>query len=197
MRKADFIGLIMFMMLLVSCTLEDSLSGVHYKTDDRFRIHRFGFTELDNQSHLNKLNINTGDLFDSCMMHSFGRCDFDTIKLLNIVADYDSIKTDSIKAICQRNNIDGLLLTKLGTLTLKEESSKLIIRRTNYVNGNALLMEMILFDNTGKTLVELSLVKRLDGIESYEQYHHFISNVIQSTVNSMVDEIQSARVYRP
>ncbi len=189
-----FIGLL---LLLSNCSTVLT-SGSYYKTKDDFFIHHFGYMELESEKHLEKLLPNIEDVFDNAITNTFYKYGLDSLKFVEHEFEYDSLSKDSIKAICQQYNVDGLLVSRLHPKQINnmEFFNREAFYGLNEVKSNGIEMEMKLFDGNGKLLIKMSDIRDFEPITTKLKYQETLKAMTFKVTKAILDAVTSLHVYK-
>jgi hypothetical protein len=144
-KSIQYLLLITLSFIIVSCS---TLGSRFIYQDESFQfdyLNKIGYTDLTNLSLIDKIDTSYSELFNNSIEKYLSSQNIKFIKIENI--DFNNIENNSnlIQEICQKNNLNGIVIPKLEFLMLKYNK-----RKNKYIHGTDNKVDMKFYDLTGK-----------------------------------------------
>lgn len=139
-----FFGIIT--ILLASCSAHGSKTL--YKSEVKPEIKRLAFSKLDGDSIVSKIFPQTDSVFTNTLVKTFTTYNLNDIISINCELSIDNPDINIISQICEENNLDGIVITRLKFIHVTYRMNFIPIAK-NWDTE----VEMKLFDKTGNLVL--------------------------------------------
>jgi len=117
MKKISIIFLITIAILSYSCSVFVGTKTL-YKAHSVEEINKWGYTNLENDNTLSEIYPRTHAVFTSTITETFAKHSLEAPKEIVAHLSFENPNPIQIISICEENNLDGLLLSKLKFLNV-------------------------------------------------------------------------------
>lgn len=119
-----------------------------YRTNETFNIEKIGFNNLYGDNLVNEIFPQTEDIFASSVLLTLREYGFIDPQKTEIDISFDHPDQDQIEELCNKHNLDGLLISKLEFIHVTYSFYSAPVAQ-NYDTE----VQMKLFDKNGKLLI--------------------------------------------
>jgi hypothetical protein len=147
--KKELTALLLLSILFTGCATLGSKTL--YKSAPTTPIKTIGFSNLDGDSIVSKIFPQTSDIFKKTVFETFQNYHLSDIRSIDNELSVVNSDTSKIAKICQENNLDGLVVSRLTFIHVTYSVNFIPIAK-NYDTE----VTMKLFDKNGKLIVAVS-----------------------------------------